>query len=307
MPNLSEQQSNRLKKQAAAASILLAVTLIIIKTIGVFMSGSLSVLSSMIDSMADLFASCITFWAVRVSSQPADERHRYGHGKAEALSALVQAAFITGSGLFIMYDGIDRLLNPHPLPDIGSGIIVMSASLFLTIILIAFQKYVSFRTKSKAISADAAHYSVDVLTNISIILTLVIVSVFQIEWFDSLTALIISAYLLHNSYHLAYDAVAMLMDKELDNSIRENIAKTALSCDHILGLHDMRTHDLGNRYMIEMHLELDGDLSLSEAHQYTDQVEAELQKVYPQAQIIIHQDPAGLHENRLDYTLLKHS
>ena len=291
MPNLSEQQSNRLKKQAAAASILLAITLIIIKTIGVFMSGSLSVLSSMIDSMADLFASCITFWAVRASSLPADEHHRYGHGKAEALSALVQAAFITGSGLFIMYDGIDRLLNPHPLPDIGSGIIVMSASLFLTIILIAFQKYVSFRTKSKAISADAAHYSVDVLTNISIILTLAIVSVFQIEWFDSLTALIISAYLLHNSYHLAYDA----------------IAKIALSCDHILGLHDMRTHDLGNRYMIEMHLELDGDLSLSEAHQYTDQVEAELQKVYPQAQIIIHQDPAGLHENRLDYTLLKHS
>ena len=301
--SLSEQQSNRLKKQATIASISLAVTLIIIKTVGVILSGSLSVFSSMIDSMADLFASSITFIAVRISSQPADLRHRYGHGKAEALSALVQAAFITGSGCFILYDGIYRLFVPQPLPKADFGLLVMVISLILTIILISFQKYVAVRTASKAINADAAHYSVDVITNLSIIITLLVVKFFGLEWFDTITAIAISSYLLYSSYKLAYDAVALLMDKELDDSIRDNIAKIALSCDHICGLHDMRTHDLGSHYMIELHLELDGNLSLSAAHQYTDNVETELQKAYPGAQIIIHQDPSGLFENRLDDSL----
>ena len=247
----------------------------------------------MIDSMADLFASSITFIAVRISSQPADLRHRYGHGKAEALSALVQAAFITGSGCFIS----------QPLPQADFGLLVMVISLILTIILISFQKYVAVRTASKAINADAAHYSVDVITNLSIIITLLVVKFFGLEWFDTITAIAISSYLLYSSYKLAYDAVALLMDKELDDSIRDNIAKIALSCDHICGLHDMRTHDLGSHYMIELHLELDGNLSLSAAHQYTDNVETELQKAYPGAQIIIHQDPSGLFENRLDDSL----
>lgn len=297
---LTEQQAGRLKRLAAFGSIGLAVLLTLIKTAGVIYSGSLAVLSSMIDSLADLFASSVTFLAIHISTQPADPRHRYGHGKAEALSALLQSAFITGSALFVMYDGIRRFLNPQPLPQTGFAIFIMSVSLALTLVLISFQRYVAARTHSQAIRADAAHYTVDIFTNAAIILTLIFVKLFRIDWFDTMAAFIISAYLLYNAYGIAKDAVALLMDKELSDEIRENIAKIVLSCSHIRGLHDLRTHDLGGSYMIELHLELDGRLDLSTAHRYTCNVETELKRAYPGAQIIIHQDPAGCHEDRLD-------
>ncbi len=307
MPQLlSEQQINLLKKRAAAASIGLSAALTVIKTVGVIYTGSLSVLSSMIDSLADLFASGVTFWAIRVSSQPADPRHRYGHGKAEALSALVQAAFITGSGLFILADGIHRLLLPQPLPQTSLGIGIMILCLLLTLSLITFQSYVAHRTHSQAIRADAAHYSVDVLTNVAIILTLIAVRWLGIDWFDTLTAFVIAGYLLICAHGLGKDALALLMDKELDDSIRETVIKTSLSCSHIQGLHDLRTHDLGGAYLFEFHLELDGKLSLEQTHKHTLKVEEKLRQIYPNAQIIIHQDPSGMRENRLDYQIEGH-
>lgn len=304
MSLLTETQINRLKKRAAACSICLAVTLIVIKTIGVLYTGSLSVLSSMIDSLADLFASSITFIAVRFSSQPADCEHRYGHGKAEALSALIQSAFIAGSGIFVIYDGITRFISPRPLEQTAVGILVMGVSLFLTLFLIAYQRYVARQTNSQAIRADAAHYTVDVITNISIILTLVVVYYFGFYWFDTLTAFLVSVYLLLNAYRLAADAVALLLDRELNRTVRENVEKIVLSSAHVQGMHDLRTRDLGGVYMFEFHLELDGELTLNIAHQYCDNVEAEIHKLYPTAQIIIHQDPAGLKENRLDHNLV---
>lgn len=304
MSSLTTEQANRLKKLAATGSVALAITLTIIKSFGVLFTGSLSVLSSMIDSLADLFASSITYVAIKFSSSPADCNHRYGHGKAEALSALVQSAFVAGSGIFVMYDGINRFINPRPLMQADTGIIVMVISLFLTLFLIVFQKYVAKRTHSRAISADSAHYTVDVITNTSIIITLIVVKLFDITWFDTVTAFLISAYLLVNAYKLAKDAVSLLMDEELSTDIRANIEKIVLSCQHTRGMHDLRTRDLGGFYMFEFHLELDGELTLNLAHQYTDEVEDELKKVYPDAQIIIHQDPAGLHENRLDHRLV---
>lgn len=287
-------------------SVTLAISLTLIKTVGVLYTGSLAVLSSMIDSLADLFASSVTFIAIRFSSRPASPDHRYGYGKAEALSALVQSAFVAGSGVFVMYDGINRFLHPRPLLDTHMGIVVMSISLIATLALIFFQRYVAKRTNSQAIRADSAHYSVDVITNAAIILTLVVVKLFKISWFDTLTAFLVSAYLLINAYKLAKDAVKLLMDTELSDEIRHNIQKIVMSCEHASGIHDLRTRDLGGIYIFEFHLELDGNLSLYQAHQYTDEVEVALLKTYPDAQIIIHQDPAGLHEKRLDHQIEGH-
>lgn len=303
MSSLTIEQANRLKKRAAAGSIALAVTLTVIKTLGVMFTGSLSVLSSMIDSLADLFASSITFIAVRYSSKPANCKHRYGYGKAESLSALMQSAFVAGSGIFVMYDGISRFLSPRPMVQAGIGIAVMVISLILTIALICFQKYVAARTHSQAINADSQHYTVDVISNTSIILTLLVVKFFGFHWFDTLTAFLVAAYLLFNAYKLANEAVAVLMDKELDDEIRENIQKIVLSSEHAQGIHDLRTRDLGGVYMFEFHLELDGNLPLRTAHDYCDEVQNNILKHYPNAQIIVHQDPAGLPENRLDNRL----
>ncbi|MBQ7285394.1 MAG: cation diffusion facilitator family transporter [Alphaproteobacteria bacterium] len=304
MSLLPTEQQNKLKKTAAISSICLAILLTIIKTIGVFYTGSLAVLSSMIDSFADLFASSVTYFSVKVSSQPADFSHRYGHGKAEALSALIQSAFIMGSGLFVMYDGINRFINPTSLIQTSFGIIIMIICLILTTALIIFQHHVAKLTHSQAIRADAAHYGVDIITNISIILSLIIVKIFDIIWFDTITALIVSIYLIFNAGKLAKDAIALLMDKELSNDIREKLCKLVLSCDHVEGLHDLRTRDLGGQYMFELHLELDGNLSLFEAHRYSDDVENKIKEQFPNSQVIIHQDPAGLYEKRLDEEIL---
>ena len=302
---LSDNQAVALKKKATIASVALAVSLSLLKLFAALYTGSLAVLSSMIDSLADIFASSVTFIAVKFSSKPASYEHRYGYGKAEALSALIQSAFVAGSGMFVLYDGISRLITPRPLEEAGVGIIIMVISLVATLGLILFQKHVCRLTASQAISADSAHYSVDVASNAAIILTLVVVKLFGINWFDTLTAFAVSGYLLFNAYKLAAAAIATLMDRELSEEIRQQIQDIVGKCEGVLGMHDLRSRDLGGAYMFEFHLELDGNLPLYKAHEYTDMVEEAVIRQFPNSQVIIHEDPAGLKENRLDHKLNK--
>ena len=300
---LTQEQKNKLKKSATIASLSLSISLCLLKIFGALYTGSLAVLSSMIDSLTDIFASAITVIAVRYSSQPESYYFRYGYGKAEAISALIQSAFIAGSGIFIMYDGVNRIFYPRVITQTSIGILIMVIALISTLCLVYYQRYVTKLTASQAISADSAHYLVDILTNISIIFSLIIVKYFNINWFDSLTAIGISTYLLYNAYKIAAEAVNTLMDAELNNEIRQNIKDIVMECPFSKGIHDLRTHDLGGRYMFEFHLELDGELSLAAAHDMTELVEDNLLDAYPNAVIIIHQDPVGIKEERLDNKL----
>ena len=303
---LTQAAADRLKNTAALASVSVAVSLCLLKIFGALLTDSLAVLSSMIDSLSDIFGSLITLIAIRYAARPASREHRYGYGKAEALSALTQAAFIAGSGLFVMYDGFSRFITPRPVADTGWGLAVMIISIITTLILISFQRYVARKTHSQAILADSAHYVVDILTNTSIVLSLLVVRFFDFLWFDTLTAIFISLYLLYNAYQLAGNAIALLLDRELPDAIRSQVQKTVTSLPFVCGMHDLRTHDLGGSYMFEFHLELDGNLSLCQAHEYSDAVSAELEKQFPDAQIIIHQDPSGIKEPRLDDKLAAH-
>ena len=301
--HITKEESDTLKKRATIASISVALALCLLKLAASLYTGSLSVLSSMVDSLSDIIGSLVTFAAIRVSIRPASNDYRYGYGKSEALSGLVQSAFIAGSGLFIIYDGFNRFLHPRAIQETAIGIAVMIISLIATLILISYQKYVLKRTRSQAIKADSAHYVVDILTNSSILLTLVVVKLFDIVWFDTLTAILISCYLLHNAYDLACEAVNMLLDKELDEKIRKNIENTVNKMPFAKGIHDLRTRDLGGTYLFEFHLELDGKLTLSQAHNYAHEVENKILKKYPNAQVIIHQEPVGIKEDRLDNKL----
>jgi cation diffusion facilitator family transporter len=301
---LTKAAADRLKNTAAIASISVAVSLCLLKVFGALLTDSLAVLSSMIDSLSDIFGSLITLIAIRYAAKPASCEHRYGYGKAEALSALTQAAFIAGSGLFVMYDGFSRFITPRPIADTGLGLVVMIISIIATLILISFQRYVAKKTNSQAILADSAHYVVDILTNGSIILSLFVVRFFDFQWFDPLTAIFIALYLLYNAYQLARDAIALLLDRELPDEIRCRVEKTVTALPFVCGMHDLRTHDLGGAYMFEFHLELDGSLSLCQAHEYSDAVSAKLRKEFPDAQIVIHQDPSGIKEIRLDDKLV---
>ncbi len=301
---LTTEQANRLKKAAAGSSILLAISLCILKSLGVYYTDSLAVLSSMIDSLSDILASLVTFFAIKISVKPASSNYRYGYGKAEALSSLFQALFIAASGIFVLYDGIMRLFHPVDLHQTGIGLWIMVISLVLTLILVAFQQYVAKLTKSQAIYADSLHYSVDILTNSSIIISLLVIHFWQINWIDTIMAIGISVYLISNAYTLSREACDLLLDKELDSSIRDDIF--SLVAKHPLSpkIHDLRTRNLGGVYMFEFHIELDGNLDLYTAHRYTDEVENLIRQKYPEAQIIIHQDPTGVREERLDNKLI---
>ncbi|MBE6451375.1 MAG: cation diffusion facilitator family transporter [Alphaproteobacteria bacterium] len=300
---LNSSQINNLKKTAVTASIVLACLLCAIKTLASVYTGSLAILSSLIDSLSDVFASSVSYVAVKFSTKPANCSHRYGYGRAESLSALIQAAFVAGSGLFVLYDGINRIFNPTPLHQTTFGLIVMIISLIATLILISFQQYVAKLTSSVAISADSAHYTVDVLTNLSIILSLIVVKIFDISWFDILTAGLISLYLIYNAYKIASDAIGALTDKELDDTIRNKVVEIVKNCDGVKGFHDLRSRDLGGVYLFEIHLEFDGNLSLFETHKLTENVENKIKAEFDNAQIIVHQDPFGIKESRLDDVL----
>ena len=283
-----KNKNDKLKKMAASGSISLAVALCLLKGFGAFFTGSLAVLSSMIDSLSDILASLITFFAVKISGRPASCDYRYGYGKVEALSALVQAMFIAGSGAFVLYDASRRLALSEVLQQTDFGLLVMIISLVLTIALVVFQRYVAKVTKSKAILADSMHYSVDILTNGAIIVTLAVIHVWHINWIDPLMAVIVAGYLLYSAYDLAKDSVPLLLDKELSDDIRQNVLSIIYSHHLHPEVHDLRTHDLGGVYLFEFHLELDGHLDLTTAHQYTVEIEDMLQKAYPEAQIIVH-------------------
>ena len=300
---LSIKSHSTLKNLAVIFGVILSVTLILVKLFAFIKSGSLAVFSSLIDSVTDLFASTVSFLAVYFSSKPASINHRYGFGKTEALSALLQALFVGASGLFVIVDGIKRLINPVEINQIDIAIYIMVFSIISTLFLVLFQTYVAKKTNSLAIKADRAHYVVDFLTNSTVIISLICVHFFGFYLFDVIAGLFISVYLLYNAYSFAKESIDLITDRELSNDIRENIKHIVLETDGVLGMHDFRSRSLGDIYFVELHLELDGNISLYSAHDLTNIVEKKITESYPNSQILIHQDPYGVNEERIDHKL----
>ena len=280
----------RLLRLATYASVITASVLIFGKLAAWLMTGSVSVMASLIDSLMDVAASLINLFAVRYSLMPADEEHRFGHGKAESLAGLAQAMFIAGSALFLMLHAVDRLLNPQPLQSIGIGIGVMVFAIVATMILLAIQRYVIARTGSTAVRADSLHYMTDLLTNASIIVALAL-SLAGWQGLDPIFAIGIALYILHSAWRIGHEAFHLLMDRELPESDRECIRQIALSHPEVHGLHDLRSYRSGQREIVQFHMELNGALALREAHLITEAVLGEIQKAYPAADIVIRQDP----------------
>ena len=299
----SANEHAELKYYATVCSITLAVVLTAVKAVAAFLTGSLSILSSLVDGLSDIASSFISMVAVKYSDKPFTKQHRYGYGKAEAVSALMQATFIFGSAGFILYDGIYRFIHPVQIKETALGIGVMVISLLLTCALVLFQRYVIRVTKSKAISADSLHYIVDILSNSSVILSLAVVHYLNWEWFDIITAIFIAIYLIYNAWKLTLEALEEITDKELNTEVKDNIISIIQSVDGILGYHDLRTRVSGNHWFAEVHLEFDGHKSLFETHSLSDEAENKIIAIYPQLQLIIHQDPYGLQEDRIDHVI----
>lgn len=291
---------DKLKRTAATASVAVAVLLTALKLLVAVVSGSAALLSSAVDSLADVAASGITWLSVRIAQQPPDRRHRFGHGKAEALSALAQAAIVTGSAVFVLAEAGRRLVSPAPLSHGSLAIATMMVAAVLTAALLVFQAWVVRRTGSQAIAADALHYRSDLLTSLAVIASLSLVEHADLVWLDPLTAAAIAAWLLLGAFRIGRSAVHTLMDHELPAADRARIAAIVRDHVEVVSLHDLRTREAGGVPFIEFHIELDGSMSLRAAHDVTDALEEALRSAFPEAEIIIHQEPAGLQDERLD-------
>ncbi|MDW7771463.1 MAG: cation diffusion facilitator family transporter [Desulfobulbaceae bacterium] len=287
------ETNSRLLKRATYASVSVAAGLITAKLAAWLITGSLIVMASLVDSLMDAAASTINLIAVRWSLSPADQDHRFGHGKAEFLAGLAQASFIAGSAFFLVIHAIERLRSPVPIQAASLGIVVMAVSITLTLILLAYQHHVIRRTNSTAIRADALHYATDVLTNIGTIFALILASR---GWpvLDPIFAIIIAGYIFYSACKIGYEAGQMLMDRELPSDIRGQILSIAQSPPQVKGVHDIRTRMSGQTLMIQLHLELDDDIPLIRAHGIARAVEKEILRSWPGADVIIHQDPVHL-------------
>ncbi|MDS4028462.1 MAG: cation diffusion facilitator family transporter [Candidatus Contendobacter sp.] len=282
----------RLLRWATYASVTTATVLIAGKLAAALLTGSVSVLASLVDSMMDVAASLVNLLAVHYSLQPPDREHRFGHGKAEPLAGLAQAAFIAGSAVFLILHAVGRLLHPQPLNDALIGVGMLLFSIAATVVLLAFQHRVIRRTQSTAIRADALHYATDLLTNAATILAL---GLAMLGWpfADPVFAIGIALYILHSAGRIGHEAVQLLMDHELPPEIQARVKEIAHGHARVRGTHDVRTRRSGQTYFIQLHLMLDDQMPLVEAHRIADEVEAAIMAAFPNADVLIHEDPAS--------------
>lgn len=289
----SSRDKARLMRLATYASISVALSLVLAKTVAWAVTDSVTLLATLIDSTLDAMASLINLVAVRHAITPADDEHRFGHGKAEALAGLGQAAFIAGSAGFLLLESGRRILHPVVLESYGPGVVVMLFSIVATAALMAFQRYVIRKTNSTAIKADALHYRTDLLVNGSVIVALLL-SVRGWVGFDPLFAIAIAIYILYSAWAIVRQSLDDLMDRELPTFERDAIRQIAVAHPAVQGLHDLRSRRSGIATFLQLHLEVDDDLTLLQAHEVSDEVERQLQQSYPSAEIIIHIDPASV-------------
>ena len=282
-----------LKRQATYAAVVVASTLIAIKLWAWIATGSISMQASLVDSTLDFVASGLNLLAVRHALTPADEEHRFGHGKAEALAGLGQAAFIGGSAAFLLFQSLNRLIMPQAIEQTGLGLAVMAVSITLTAGLVLFQRYVISQTRSLAIGADQLHYATDIVTNAGVILAFALTAWFGWTLADPLVSLAIAATIGWGAFKILSGSYQELMDREFDDPDRERIKTIVRGHKEVISLHDLRTRRAGHKSFIQLHLELPPEMTLIDAHRISDEVEDEIKAAFPEAEVLTHQDPAG--------------
>lgn len=281
------------KASAARLSMLAAGFLILLKTATGFLTGSISVWASLLDSAMDIFASAINYVAVRAASRPADEDHAYGHGKAESLAGLFQALVIAASGAFLIWEAIQRLARARPVSSEWIGMGTMLIAMLVSLALVRRLRRVARETDSLALRSDAIHYASDIFTNAGALVALLIVALTGWQMADPLISIMIAVYILWSAVGVGREALDVLMDRRLPEDIDEQIAEVVshFRGRGVLGFHDLRTRRSGSQKFIDLHLEVVRDLRLDEAHDLTVQVLRAIEAEIPRSHVHIHTDP----------------
>lgn len=283
-------------QRVALLSVATAAILIVVKAIAWQASGSVAILASLSDSALDLVASLITVYAVRYAAEPPDAEHRFGHGKAEAFSSLMQGGLVFASGALVGREAINAWLHPQPVEHGLAGVAVMAISIVLTFALITAQTRVVKASGSIAISGDRAHYAADLASNAVALVGVGAAAWLGLPWVDAVAGLIVALWLIWGAVGVFREASHQLMDRELPDEDREKIVALVAADPNVLGVHQLRTRASGPYIHIQMHADLAGDISLAEAHAIIVAAENRVLAAFPSADLIIHGDPRGLAE-----------
>lgn len=278
---------------ASFCTVAFVSVLISIKAYAYYFSGSTAMLGTLVDSVVDLAVSLMLLFAVRLSLKPADEDHRFGHGKVEGIAALLQGAFMGGAGIFLVFEAFDRFVNPVELVNHDLAIAVAVLAICMSIAIIAVQKFALRRAPSLAVEADHGHYKTDLSLNGTVIVAVLADMYGGPPWLDPVFGLLIASYFLWVAWSVTNKSLAMLMDKELPDEMRLNIYRIVEKHEEIHGMHDLRTRMSGMNIYISFDVELDPELSLQEAHDIVRELDHAILDHYPNAEIIIHMDPIG--------------
>ena len=293
--------ARRLNRLASLASLCLACVLIGVKLWAWITTGSIAMLTSAMDAIVDAGAALATFAGVQYAAKPADRDHRFGHGKGEALAAFVQAMFLAGAAVVLVFQSVERLINPEPLSHLGLGLWIIIGSTIAAMGLVAMQSWVTRRTASTAIAADRAHYLTDIAVNLAVLAAFLVTGLTGWINADPIFALGISCYMLWNVKSITQHALRQLLDRDLPSHDRDNITKAVLAVAGVNALHDLRTRDAGDRVFVEFHLEVDGSMTVTDGHAVSEAAEAAIRVLYPNGvDTVVHIEPAGINDARLD-------
>jgi ferrous-iron efflux pump FieF len=292
--SISVPAKGALNRRAAFASITVATLLLGLKGWAVLSTGSLAMLGSLADTLLDLVASLATLLGVWIAAIPDDDNHRFGHGKAEALAAMFQVVLISLSAIGLAFRAMTQLFVPGGVQDPGDGIVVSAVAIAATLVLVAYQSQVIRRTGSVAIATDHIHYRADLVLNLAVIAALALDHWGHVRGADAGFALAIAGWLGWGAWGASQEAIEQLMDHEWPVDKRERFLAVAAGHPALKGIHDLRTRTSGNRDFVQFHVWVDGAMTVAQAHDVMDEIEALLTREFPDTEILIHPDPEGL-------------
>lgn len=299
--SLDTTRAQTLKSLSARITLSAALILVVAKTAGWVMTGSIALLASAVDALVDTGASIVTLLGVRYANRPPDRDHRFGHGKGEAIAAFTQATFLAGAAAVLAFQSLERLASPTPLDALEFGVVLIAGSLVVATGLVAMQSWVVRLTGSTAIAADRAHYLTDIALNVAVLSALAVTKVTGWTRADPAFALAISGYMLWNAYGIARDALEQLLDQELPREDRRKIKDAVRACSGVRDIHDLRTRFSGDRTFVEYHLEVDPGLTVDIGHAIGDATEDAVRRLLPgKVEATAHVEPHGIADARLD-------
>lgn len=296
--NQKNDNYSNLVKLAATSATTVALLLVALKLYAWLVTDASAMLASTTDSLLDLFASVMNVVILRFALAPADQKHKFGHGKAESLAGLVQAAFVLGSALILMINGVERVVTPKQIVQTEIGIWVSIIAIVLTLGLVVIQTMVIAKTKSLAIQADSLHYQSDLVLNLGVLAALFLSQGYW-QRADGVFTMLVGIHLMVGAAKIMWLSVHHLMDHELEAHEVEQIKQIILKHDKALGLHELRTRQAGQQRFIQFHLELNDELTLLAAHSIGESIEREIEQVLAPCEVFIHHDPSSVVQEEL--------